>query len=189
MRDEANIVEQYTEADVAARVELLIKYYPSFPRLIEGYEQSLSYIIKEEKDYLRKSRRGDLGVRVQTSGLSDITAQTAIDNIMIREAIESGSLESLEEDLDDEIMAQYEEEIRMLQCMKEDFEILKASFFYLDPEAAETYKRYLACGRKTEALAYELDIKPEALKMQMCRTKKIVFEQTENILIRKYRVR
>ena len=35
-------------------------------------------------------------------------------------------------------------------------------------------------------LAYELDIKPEALKMQMCRIKKVVCEQTSSILIRKY---
>ena len=45
----ANIVEQYAGADVPARIELLIKYYPNFIRLVEGYEQSLSFIIKEEK--------------------------------------------------------------------------------------------------------------------------------------------
>lgn len=38
----ANIVEQYAGADVPARIELLIKYYPNFIRLVEGYEQSLS---------------------------------------------------------------------------------------------------------------------------------------------------
>lgn len=38
----ANIVEQYAGADVPARIEFLIKYYPSFIRLVEGYEQSLS---------------------------------------------------------------------------------------------------------------------------------------------------
>lgn len=37
----ANIVEQYAGADVPARIELLIKYYPNFIRLVEGYEQSL----------------------------------------------------------------------------------------------------------------------------------------------------
>ncbi len=40
----ANIVEQYAGADVPARIELLIKYYPNFIRLVEGYEQSLSFI-------------------------------------------------------------------------------------------------------------------------------------------------
>ena len=34
----ANIVEQYAGADVPARIELLIKYYPNFIRLVEGYK-------------------------------------------------------------------------------------------------------------------------------------------------------
>ena len=76
----ANIVEQYAGADVPARIELLIKYYPNFIRLVEGYEQSLSFIIKEEKAYARKSAMGDLGVRVQTSGTCDPTAKAVIDN-------------------------------------------------------------------------------------------------------------
>ena len=78
----ANIVEQYAGADVPARIELLIKYYPNFIRLVEGYEQSLSFIIKEEKAYARKSVMGDLGVRVQTSGTGDPTAKAAIENVM-----------------------------------------------------------------------------------------------------------
>ncbi len=41
----ANIVEQYAGADVPARIELLIKYYPNFIRLVEGYEQRLVWEI------------------------------------------------------------------------------------------------------------------------------------------------
>ena len=41
----ANIVEQYAGADVPVRIELLIKYYPNFIRLVEGYEQRLVWEI------------------------------------------------------------------------------------------------------------------------------------------------
>lgn len=51
MREEANIVEQYAGADTSGRIDILIKYYPNFLRLVEGYEQSLSFIIKQEKEY------------------------------------------------------------------------------------------------------------------------------------------
>lgn len=43
----ANIVEQYAGADVPARIELLIKYYPNFIRLVEGYEQSLKTMTED----------------------------------------------------------------------------------------------------------------------------------------------
>lgn len=48
MREEANIVEQYADADTSGRIDILIKYYPNFLRLVEGYKQSLSYIIMQE---------------------------------------------------------------------------------------------------------------------------------------------
>ena len=41
MKDEASIVEQYADSDVGKRIEILIRYYPNFIRLVEGFEQSL----------------------------------------------------------------------------------------------------------------------------------------------------
>ena len=67
----ANIVEQYAGADVPARIELLIKYYPNFIRLVEGYEQSLSFIIKEEKAYARKSAME----AIQKGNLESVTSE------------------------------------------------------------------------------------------------------------------
>ena len=163
----ANIVEQYAGADVPARIELLIKYYPNFIRLVEGYEQSLSFIIKEEKAYARKSVMGDLGVRVQTSGTSDPTAKEAIENIMIMEAIQKGNLESVTSELDEQVVMKYQREVVTIQNMREDYQILRNQFFYLEPADVDSFEKYLQCGRHTEKLAYELDIKPEALKMQM----------------------
>lgn len=186
MRDEANIVELYADADVSQRIDILIRFYPNFMRLVEGFEQSLSFIIKEEKAYKHRQAKGDLGVRVQTSGTSDPTAREAIDNIMIMDAIRSGNLSDITRELDAEVMQLHEMEVKTLQDMKEDYSILQSSFYYLEPDAADTFVKYLECGRKTEKLAYELDIKPEALKMQMCRVKKTIVEQTAGILERKY---
>ena len=56
----ANIVEQYAGADVPARIELLIKYYPNFIRLVEGYEQSLEVIfMARRKDSPQKAAMRD----------------------------------------------------------------------------------------------------------------------------------
>lgn len=185
----ANIVEQYAGADVPARIELLLKYYPNFIRLVEGYEQSLGIIIKEERAYARRSKQGDLGVRVQTSGTSDPTAKAAIENIMIMEAIQKGNLETITSELDVQVAMKYQSEVTTIQDMREDYQTLKNQFFYLEPEDMEPFEKYLQCGRHTEKLAYELDVKPEALKMQMCRTKKVVVNLTSNLLIRKYQYR
>ena len=97
MKVEANIVEQYADSDIDGRIEILIRYYPNFIRLVEAFEQSLSFIIKQEKEMKRRSSLGELGVRVQTSHLSDPTAREAIDNLMIEQAIREGDLSKITE--------------------------------------------------------------------------------------------
>ena len=186
MKDEASIVEQYADSNVGERIEIMIKYYPNFNRLVEGYEKSLGFIIKQEKEQKRRSARGELGVRVQTSGISDPTAREAIDNIMIAEAIREGELSGIIAELDEDVIRLHEREVRTIQNMKEDYSIFQDAFFYLDPDDADVLIKYLECGRHTEKLAYELDIRPDALKMQMCRAKKVIVGKTTNILVRKY---
>ena len=75
MKDEASIVEQYADSDVGERIAILIRYYPNFIRLVEGFERNLSFIIKQEKEMKRRAAIGELGVRVQNSHISDPTAR------------------------------------------------------------------------------------------------------------------
>ena len=120
MKDEANIVEQYADSDVGKRIDILIRYYPNFIRLVEGFEQSLSFIIKQEKEMKRRAAIGELGVRVQNSHISDPTAREAIDNIMIMEAIKKGDLDSVISELDEDVRILHEMEVRTIRDMKED---------------------------------------------------------------------
>ena len=189
MSDRANIVEKYAGADVSARIELLIKYYPNFIRLVEGYEQSLSFIIREEKAYARKSRMGDLGVRVQTSGISDPTANAAIENVMIMEAIQKGNIEEITSELDEQVSIKYQEEVMTIQDMREDYQILQNQLFYLPTEEADVLIQYFNCGRQAEKMSYELDVKSNSLRTRICRSKSVLVEKTSGILRRKYQYR
>ena len=47
-------------------------------------------MIRNERDYNRKRLLGDSGIRVQTSNIGDITAQTAVENVTIQQAIHDG---------------------------------------------------------------------------------------------------
>lgn len=82
-----NIVERYIRADIEKRDEIILDNYGMFNRILDGYEQSLSIVIRNERDYNRKRLLGDSGIRVQTSNIGDITAQTAVENVTIQQAI------------------------------------------------------------------------------------------------------
>ena len=83
-----NILNVYEKADSAKKVDIIIRYYPNFLGIVNSYTEGLFYMIENEKACNRSKNRGDLGVRVQTSGKhSDITADTAISNVITRDAI------------------------------------------------------------------------------------------------------
>ena len=50
-----NIVERYIRADIEKRVEIILDNYDMFNRILDGYEQSLSIVIRNERDYNRKA--------------------------------------------------------------------------------------------------------------------------------------
>lgn len=84
----ASIIKNYAKADAAGKVDIICKNYSNFIGIVDGYTEGLCYMIENEKAYNRKQSRGDLGVRVQTSGMySDITADTAINTVITKEAI------------------------------------------------------------------------------------------------------
>lgn len=49
-----DIVERYIRADIEKRVEIILDNYGMFNRILDGYEQSLSIVIRNERDYNRK---------------------------------------------------------------------------------------------------------------------------------------
>ncbi len=84
----ASIIEIYARADASGRVDIICKNYSNFIGIVDGYTEGLRYMIESEKAYNRKKNHGDLGVRVQTSGIhSDITADTVISNVITQDAI------------------------------------------------------------------------------------------------------
>ena len=56
--------------------------------IVDGYTEGLRYMIECEKESNSRQDVGDLGVRVQTGGMtSDPTAKKAIRNVLTREAL------------------------------------------------------------------------------------------------------
>ena len=84
----ASIIKNYAKADAAGKVDIICKNYSNFIGIVDGYTEGLRYMVESEKAYNRRRNHGDPGVRVQAAGIhSDITSDTAISNVITREAI------------------------------------------------------------------------------------------------------
>ena len=87
-----DIITVYRMADCEERLEIVFDNFSNFPKMIRKMQKITQYKIKAEKEYIRSHAKGELGVRVQTSGLSDTTANEAIANVMLEEAFTSGEV-------------------------------------------------------------------------------------------------
>ena len=77
------IVDEYATSDIKGRIDIILENYPNFLEIMDGYEESLKFLIINERKAARRRNMGELGVRVQTSGISDKTANEAIERVML----------------------------------------------------------------------------------------------------------
>ena len=115
---------QYRGADSDGRLDIMMDNFATFPKLIRKLEKKIQYKIKAEREYQRSHSRGELGVRVQSSKLSDTTAEEAIANVTLEEAFATGKVDKgLLKGIDN--AAEYEADIRIINVMRMDFELLE----------------------------------------------------------------
>lgn len=80
----AMIVTKYGDSTKERRLDMICKYYPCFLEIVDSFIEDMEDDIRNEQDYNRRASLGDLGVRVQTSGLSNRTQKEAVRNVILQ---------------------------------------------------------------------------------------------------------
>ena len=52
MATREDFIKKYATADVDGRMEIILKNYSRFIQMVDGYEECLSIIIRNERDYI-----------------------------------------------------------------------------------------------------------------------------------------
>ena len=143
---EKNLIRVYTGATSEKRIDIIIKNYTKFIGIVDGYTDGLRYMIECEKESSHRQAAGDLGVRVQTGGMtSDPTARKAINNVITREAL-------INCDFSGDVMDgvdradEYMRDAYLLRDMRKDYELFRRQLCILGTEK-DTFEKYL-CGEK-----------------------------------------
>ena len=167
----ASIIKNYAKADAAGKVDIICKNYPNFIGIVEGYTEGLCYMIENEKAYNRKQSRGDLGVRVQTSGMrSDITADTAISNVITKDAIiacdfSGDVLEGVDR------VEEFQRDAYTLRRMRTDFELFNSQLCILGKNESRIFRDYLSGEKDIGDIAEEEGILYESAVQKLRRAK------------------
>lgn len=179
------MVDEYSTADIMGRINIILLNYTNFPEIVEGYEESLKFLIVNERRMHRRKAVGELGIRIQTSGNSDTTADAAIESVMLTEAIRSGNMRKELKDI--ECSDQYQHEADVLKNMREDYELVKSQIKTLPWDEHKVLDSYLTGKNNLVNLSSAADCSYDAMKNKLKRARNKVKRTTAFYLERKYR--
>ena len=165
-----NIVREYRNSDADGRIRIMLRNYAVFPSEIHKAEIKIKYMIKAEKEHLRSANKDELLIRVQTSGLSDLTAEEALMNVSLDEAFKTGNAGgSLLRGLEN--AESYRADIRTINTMRMDYELLEGIVEGLEESDLNLIKQFIVDGRLLKDIACDECCTYEALKKRIDRIK------------------
>lgn len=161
------IIENYGNLPNGKKIEAILDDYAIFDRIIAGIENDLIIDICDERAYSRRRQIGDTGVRVQTSGISDIPFSIVAERDEVEKAVKTGdyftALKGIKEN------AVYIRRMNTLYQLQDDYKIVSARVGFLQPEEYQIYTRYLNKVKPVLELVDEVGISYEAYTSRIYR--------------------
>ena len=170
-RDTSCIVDVYRKASAEEKVRIIMEHYSSFMFIVNAYESDLIDTIKEERFYNRRKANGDLGIRGQSSNISNPASDEGDNEVSIKDAVRLGDYVTALRGAD-----RYEEhkaEILTLYCMRKDFSTVDGQLGCLK-NGDEMFKRYLMHEFNLATIADSEGVTVEAVKQRFRKAKKKV---------------
>jgi DNA-directed RNA polymerase specialized sigma24 family protein len=173
---DTDLLNSYKKAPAEKRLSIMLEYYPVFPGMLRKIEKKTEYKIKSEQERMRSRSRGELGVRVQTSTISDTTANEAVANVTLEEAFKTGEVsKGLLKGIEN--APEFEETIRMVSIMKMDFELLEDILSGFGREDSIIIKKHLSEGKSYRVIAEEEECSTDSVRRKFTRIREEISEE------------
>ncbi len=166
----AMIVTKYGDSTKERRLDMICKYYPCFLEIVDSFIEDMEDDIRNEQDYNRRASLGDLGVRVQTSGLSNRTQKEAVRNVSLRNAILNGDFGGGELD-DTDHTEDFIYNSETVRSMIADYNKFQKKIDGLLPPDKKLFLAYLQQETDLSQIAEESGIAYESAKQKIRRIK------------------
>jgi len=162
MENYSQFLKRYRDAEPESRIEIILENYAVFPGKINIIEAEMKFNIISEQEFLRSHRRGETGIRVNNSELSNPTERAAFNNMELDDAFKEGTLDSILKGIDN--ASEYEEDYRTLGVMKREFLLLKTFMKNIDEEDSEIVLMRLEENKSFNEIAIAIDLHKDTVR-------------------------
>lgn len=175
MSNGASIIQFYQGLSDRKRIDFIFRNYDNLSDFIREYEDLICNRILEERAVKLREGRETLGIRVQTSVLSDPTTRDAINHSDVMQKIRDNNLDSLEKFCDNP--EEMSIEVNILYQMKKDYKAVNKAMYVLNGHERKILTDMLNHDKRLCDLAEERSIEYESAKMYIYRNKRKVKKQ------------
>ena len=169
----ANLLVDYYDAKPDARIRLIFRNYVNFEYLLDLYGKAISSKIIAAKNGRHRNTAEELGVRIQTSFIGDMTCETAVSNVSIEADIMAGNYHrGLLEDMDEEDSLMFSRELVTLQVMRDEFELVSTEVERLKPSEKKVFIPYIMKEKTIQEIADDRNIEYDSVRKSLKRIKK-----------------
>nr|MDN4743861.1 hypothetical protein [Lachnospiraceae bacterium C1.1] len=138
---------------------MIFRNYVNFEHLLDLYGKAISSKIIAAKNGRHRNTAEELGVRIQTSFIGDMTCETAVSNVSIEADIRAGNYHrGLLEDMDEEDSLMFSRELVTLQVMRDEFELVSTEVERLKPSEKKVFIPYIMKEKTIQEIADDRNI-------------------------------
>ena len=172
MAAENDFLLVYAESDNRKRIDIIFEHYDNFLDLADMFEERLFDDIRQEKAFNRREARGDLGIRVQTSGKSDPTCMEATGNLTLIQDIQEGNFDGALKGADEDM--KHDIQLQALQDMRTDYKDLNDALIILPAKERKEVRDLLTGERDLQQIADDSKNYYESAKSRVYRNRRKV---------------
>lgn len=137
------LLDNYGKLEPDKRVDIILDHYRDFPSIIEGQKKILVLKIKNERDYLRKSEKDDLGMMPLKTRIADPTAKQAVEHVYIEEMVRKGNdISERMQCMEIEDKKAFCRQFHILSKMQEEYAILEGQLMLMNSNEKKIFKLY-----------------------------------------------
>ena len=171
----STLFNTYRASGDEKRIRIILDNYQRFIPLVDAYEFGLIDTIKAERKYNRMEENGDLGVRVQTSCVSNPTATEGDEEEEIQRAVRNGDYITALRGADR--FEEHKLEILTLVDMRTTYALVEKQVGSLNGDDV-LFRRYLDHEFDLTTIAESEGVTIDAIKQRFRKTRSDVIENT-----------
>lgn len=178
---ELSFIDKYGKSKPDKRADIILDHFQDFPSIIEVQMKTLVLKIRNEREYLQKSQKDNLGAVILTGTKSDPTAKQAIEQVYVEELVYKGEdISELMHGMENKEKMMFYRQFHILRKMQEEYAILEGQILLMNSNEKRFFELYSESGHDFQYIAEQEGIRYDSARRRVWEIRKKIKSKAVN---------